>query len=67
MNKGLYNKFIVSLTLILLQINTYIHTNINIYIYIESDYDALQSTETLCALHSIFNFKSEMIDSNHSI
>jgi hypothetical protein len=33
-----------------------------IYIYIESDYGTLQSTEALCVLRSIFNFKSEIID-----
>jgi hypothetical protein len=38
-----------------------------IYIYIELGYGALQSTRTLCALRSIINFKSEMIDSNRSI
>jgi hypothetical protein len=42
-----------------------------VYIYIyrerESDYGVLQSTETLCVLHSIFNFKSEIIDLNRSI
>jgi hypothetical protein len=41
------------------------------YIYIErdreSDYGVLQNPETLCALHFIFNFKSEIIDSNRSI
>jgi hypothetical protein len=30
-------------------------------------YGALQSTTTLCALRSIINFKSEMIDPNRSI
>jgi hypothetical protein len=42
-----------------------------IYIYRErereSDYGTLQSTEALCALSSIFNFKSEIIDPNRSI
>jgi hypothetical protein len=39
-----------------------------VYIYIyESDYGALQSTEALCALRSIINFKSEMTDLNRSI
>jgi hypothetical protein len=41
------------------------------YIYIErereSDYSALQITEVLCALRSIFNFNSEIIDPNRSI
>jgi hypothetical protein len=35
-----------------------------IYIYIELGYGALQSTSALCALRSIINFKSEMIDPN---
>jgi hypothetical protein len=36
-------------------------------IYIELDYGALQSTKVLCTLHSIFNYKSEMIDPSRSI
>jgi hypothetical protein len=40
---------------------------IYIYIYIELGYGVLQSTKVLCALRSIFNFKSEMIDPNRSI
>jgi hypothetical protein len=41
----------------------------NIYIYREreSDYGALQSTEALCILRFIFNFKLEIIDLNRSI
>jgi hypothetical protein len=46
-------------------LNIYIY--IYIYIYIELGYDALQSTKALCVLRSIFNFKSKMIDPNHSI
>jgi hypothetical protein len=44
-----------------------------IYIYIERererelDYGALQSIRVLCALRSIINFNSEMIDPNRSI
>jgi hypothetical protein len=38
-----------------------------IYIYIELGYDTLQITRALCALHSIINFKSEIIDPNRSI
>jgi hypothetical protein len=42
--------------------------NIYIYIYIYIlGYGALQSTRVLCALCSIINFKSEMIDPNRSI
>jgi hypothetical protein len=37
------------------------------FIYIELSYGALQSTKVLCTLHSIFNFKSKMIDPNRSI
>jgi hypothetical protein len=33
-------------------------------IYIELGYGVLQITKVLCALRSIINFKSEMIDSN---
>jgi hypothetical protein len=33
----------------------------------ELNYGALQSTRALCALRSIFHFKSEMIDPNRSI
>jgi hypothetical protein len=44
---------------------------LSIYIYIERerefDYGALQSTDALYALRSIFNFKSEIIDPNSSI
>jgi hypothetical protein len=35
-----------------------------IYIYIVSDYGALQSTRVLCVLCFIVNFKSEMTDPN---
>jgi hypothetical protein len=37
------------------------------FFYIELGYGALQNTKALCALRSIFNFKSEMIDLNRSI
>jgi hypothetical protein len=33
----------------------------------ESDYGVFQSTESLCAMRSIFYFKSEIIDTNRSI
>jgi hypothetical protein len=47
----------------------YFTTNgsITLSIYIELWYGALQSTRALCALCSIINFKSEMIDPNRSI
>jgi hypothetical protein len=38
-----------------------------IYKYIELGYGTLQSTKSLCALRSIINFKSKMIDPNRSI
>jgi hypothetical protein len=40
---------------------------LKIYIERELGYGVLQSTKTLCALRSIFNFKSEMIDPSRSI
>jgi hypothetical protein len=39
----------------------------DIYRERELGYDVLQSTKALCALRSIFNFKSEMIDPSRSI
>jgi hypothetical protein len=45
-------------------------SSLNLHTYhmiCESDYGALQNTEVLCALRSIFNFKSKMIDPNRSI
>jgi hypothetical protein len=42
-------------------------SSVYIYIYIILGYNVLQSTRALCALRSIINFMSEMIDQNRSI